>query len=320
MRYRKLGKTGPEVSVIGFGCWGIGGNAGGAVAYGAVDDVVSRAALRRARERGITFFDTSDLYGFGHSEEVLGEALAGERSKVVLETKVGMIEGGKRQDFSREHILRSIDGSLARLKTDRADLYLLHNPSLADLESKGDPLGVLEELRAQKRVRAAGVSLRSPEDGLAIVGRFPVSCVQINFNLTDQRAMENGLFAKCAKNGVVVVVRTPLVGGFLTGKYADAKAFGEFDQRRRWSQAQVDRWNEAGEIFRAIMAKHPEDTPAQFALRFCLSFPEVSTVIPGMLTPEQVDENAAAGDGEPLPRAELDAILETYKSVEFFVK
>ncbi|MFH1618868.1 MAG: aldo/keto reductase [bacterium] len=320
MNYRPLGRTGLKVSVIGFGAWGIGGNAGGAVAYGPTDDGESARAVERAVQRGVTLFDTADLYGYGHSEELLGEVLAPRRPDVVIATKVGMIEGGSRQDFSRRHIMESVTASLRRLRTDYLDIYQLHNPPREVLECRECPLDVMEELRGQKVVRAVGISLRAPEDGRDIVDRFPVGCIQVNFNMSDQRSAESGLFARCAEKGVGIIVRTPLAGGFLTGRYSDPTAFGEFDQRRRWSKAQVRRWNQAGKFFAAVMARHPEDTPSQFALRYCLSFPQTSTAIPGMLTAAHVDENTAAGERQGLDESELADISRVYRSVEFFVK
>ncbi|MBI3548535.1 MAG: aldo/keto reductase [Elusimicrobia bacterium] len=320
MKYRPLGKSGLQVSAVGFGTWGIGGNSGGAVAYGPTDDAESKKALRRALERGVTFYDTSDLYGYGHSEELLGEAFSGERSKVVIATKVGMIEGGKKQDFSRGHMLKSVEASLKRLRTDYIDLYLLHNPPSDILEGPESPLRVMEELKAKGTIRAFGVSLRSPEDGLIVAQKHAVACVQANFNLADQRASESGLFDRCAEKGIGIVVRTPLVGGFLTGRYAPTTSFGEFDQRKRWSPAQIERWNQSKEFFAEVMAKHPEDSQTQFALRFCLSYPQVSTVIPGMLTSAHVDENTEAGDRSPLDPADVAKVYDKYKSVEFFVK
>ncbi len=320
MNYRSLGATGIKVSAVGYGCWGIGGNAGGAVAYGPTRDEDSIQALERALELGVNFFDTADLYGYGHSEELLGRVLAPRRERVVIATKVGLIEGGRGYDFSRKHILETLTASLRRLRSDYIDLYQLHNPSLETLDGRDSPLGVMEELLAQGKIRAFGVSLRSPEDGLAVVGHFPVGCVQVNFNLTDQRAVEQGLFKLCAEKNVGVIVRSPLVAGFLTGRYTGTKSFGEFDQRRSWSAEQIRRWNQAEDFFAVIMARYPEDTPAQFALRFCLSFPGVSAAIPGMLTAAHVEENVVAGGYCGLAEEDIALLFQKYKSVEFFVK
>jgi aryl-alcohol dehydrogenase-like predicted oxidoreductase len=318
MRYRTLGSTGIRVSEIGFGAWGIGGNAGGAVAYGPTRDDDSRRAVRGALDAGITFFDTADFYGFGHSEEVLGSALDGVRARAVIATKVGMIDASGRQDFSTEHIEGALERSLERLRTDYVDLYQLHSPPL-DLLRDGRVLVCMERLRARGTVRAIGVSVRSPDDGLAAVREIGAQCLQVNFNLLDQRARENGLFELCAERGVGVIVRTPLCFGFLTGHYAANDAFSTSDHRNRWDPAQREKWAGAYRLFTSALQAPVEQTPAQFALRYCLSFPAVSAVIPGMLTIEHVSENAKASELGALLEPERAAIGHIYKQHEFFL-
>ena len=157
MKYRKLGQTGIEISEIGFGAWGIGGNAGGAAGYGATDDRESKAALRRSFELGVTFYDTSDLYGFGHSESLIGEVFKGAREKVVMATKVGFHSPHEPQDFSSAHLRRSLEASLKRLQTDYLDLYQLHNPPVELLEREEEILKTLEAMKREGKIRAFGI-------------------------------------------------------------------------------------------------------------------------------------------------------------------
>jgi aryl-alcohol dehydrogenase-like predicted oxidoreductase len=315
MRYRPLGQSGLTVSEIGFGTWGLGGTRHGAVAYGPTDDAESLRALRRAFDLGVTFYDTSDLYGFGHSEELLGQAFASVRSEVVLTTKAGFLDAAT-QNFSPAHLESALTASLRRLRTDRADVYLLHSPPLDLLRADDAGVRWLTDLKRRGLARAVGLSVRSPEDGLAALVEFDLDCLEVNFNLTDQRARENGLLEACEDRGVGVIVRTPLCFGFLTGAYAEG-TFAAGDHRGRWSAAQRRRWHDAHALFGGDSAA---STPVQLALRFCLSYPGVSTLIPGMLNCEQVEENVAAGGPGPLPTVERERMEALYRAQDFFLQ
>jgi len=315
---RPLGNTGLRASEIGFGAWGIGGNVGGAVAYGPTDDRASEAALRRAVELGVNFFDTAAFYGCGHSEELLGRTLARVRDQVILATKVGIVDPTGRQDFSPEHLRGSLEGSLRRLGTDRVELYQLHSPPIAALTDDERIVSTMESLVRQGKARAWGISARSPDEALQAVELWPVACVQANLNLLDQRALENGLLDLCVTRGVGFVGRTPLCFGFLTGRYEDIQ-FEADDHRRRWPPEQIRRWGDAWRLFAARLIERQAQTPAQLALRFCLSHPGVSTVIPGMLTIEHVEENVGAARWGALAEADLRTIAEIYGANTFFV-
>jgi aryl-alcohol dehydrogenase-like predicted oxidoreductase len=320
MRYRSLGSTGLRVSEIGFGTWGLGGNAQGAMAYGPTDDKDSIRALRAAFDAGVNFFDTADLYGFGHSERVVGEALREVRSRALIASKVGMLDAKGAQDFSPAYMRQSLERSLERLGTDYIDLYQLHSPPVDLLLRDGRILGELERFRGEGKIRAYGVSARSPEEAVAAVKQLGVGCVQVNFNLVDQRALETGLFDLCVAKGAGVIARTPLCFGFLTGQYSSATRFDQYDHRNRWSEAQRERWSSALGLFVDKIARQPGQTPAQFALRFCLSFPAVATAIPGMLTETHVADNTRASDLGPLPQAECADIVSVYRDNSFFVE
>ncbi|HXG12145.1 MAG TPA: aldo/keto reductase [Gemmataceae bacterium] len=318
MRYRRLQRAGLDASEIGFGTWGLGGSHGGAVAYGPTDDRESLRALRRAWELGVTFYDTADLYGHGHSEVLLGQALAEVRGRAVIATKAGFLNAEGAQDFAPRHLTAALEGSLRRLGTEYVDLFLLHSPPLDSLRSDPGPLRWLEDVKRSGRARAIGISVRSPDDGLTVVRECALDAIQVNFNLADQRAARNGLLDLCAERGVGVIVRTPLCFGFLTGAFADPAGFDSSDHRSRWPAEQRARWHQAAEVFARFRADGGQ-TPAQFALRFCLSYPAVWTVIPGMLTAAQVEENVRASDLGPLTAAELKQVEEVYDEREFFL-
>ena len=314
MNTRPLGRTGLHVSEIGFGTWGLGGTA-----YGSADDCESLRALQHALDTGITFYDTADLYGSGRSETLLGQAFAGARDRVVVATKAGIVSASGEQDFSPAHLRDALTASLERLCTDYADVFLLHDPPIALLEQQPGVIRLLETLQRDGRIRAWGVSVRSPDNALVAVTRFGAPVIEVNFNLADQRARQNGLLDLCANRQAGCIIRTPLCFGFLTGQFAADTAFGPADHRRRWSHEQRQRWADAGRAFSAAVTPVAGQTPAQVALRFCLSYPGVSTAIPGMLTASHVDDNAGASCLGPLSLEERRRIEELYEQHRFFL-
>lgn len=319
MNYRALGDTGLRVSEIGFGTWGLGGDSGGSIAYGPVDDATSRAALRCALEKGVNFYDTSDLYGFGHSEEILGKTFSTCRDQVIIASKGGFVDA-ERQDFSVPHLRRAVEESLRRLRTDYIDLYQFHSPAVSVLREQPDALSLMNELKAAGKIRAWGFSARSPDEARIAVEEFSAPVVQVNFNLVDQRAKSGGLFDLCQSRKIGIIIRTPLCFGFLSDPGVTQQEFDPADHRRRWSPEQCRRWAEAGSEFSAAFLPVPDQTPARMALRYCLSYPCVSTVIPGMLTPQHVEDNVGASRlGAPTP-VELERIERLYESRTYFVK
>lgn len=317
MKYRELGKTGIKVSEIGFGTWGIGGNFGGAIAYGATSDEESKLALRRAFDLGVNFYDTSDIYGFGHSEELIGESLKDFRSNIIIASKVGFLNFDGLQDFSSKHIRKAIEASLKRLRTDYIDVYQLHSPSIDLLKNDETILSILKSLKQEGKIRAIGVSVRSPDDGVVAASQFDFEAIQVNFNLVDQRALENGLMDICEREKIGVIIRTPLCFGFLSGKHTAADQFDPQDHRGKWNHRQIEKWANAYKIFIEKFAHAKQSTNAQIALRFCLSYSGVSTVIPGMLTREQVEENVASSQIGALNSTDLQSVVATYKKNYF---
>jgi aryl-alcohol dehydrogenase-like predicted oxidoreductase len=321
MNYRSLGKSGLQVSEVGFGCWGIGGIAPGTKSYGPVPDEQSVRALAQARDLGINFFDTSDLYGLGHSEEILARAFGNGRAKVLIASKSGVVldgSGRQVQDFSPGHIRDALTASLRRLQTDYLDLYQLHDPSIDALRHDPRPIEVLEMLQREGQIRAWGISARSPADGLIAVKEFHAPAVQVNFNLIDQRALEIGLLELCAAQGVGVIARTPLCFGFLTGNYTADTKFDPADHRAGWPREQLALWAAAPQLFRAAIKPPAEHTPGQLALRYCLSYAEISTVIPGIMHEQEARENAAVSAWGPLTDAQRQAAEKVYRQHTFF--
>ncbi|MBI2278858.1 MAG: aldo/keto reductase [Candidatus Brennerbacteria bacterium] len=318
MNYRTLGATGISVSEIGFGTWGIGGLTEGATSYGETDDAVSLRALARALELGMNFYDTSNIYGHeGHAEALLGEAFGNQRERVVLATKVGCVKHGGPYDVSPSYIRSCLEASLRRLKTDYVDVYQLHSVPLELVRETPECFATLRELKKEGKIRAIGYSVKNPSDAKTAIEEFGVDVVQLNFNMMDQRALTEGIFDVARVRGVGIIVRTPFAFGFLTGKVTDTQ-FDSRDHRSVWSPAQLARWRESPNVFSPVNDKGIY-TPAQFALKFCVAFPEVSTVVAGMLTETQAEENATASDLPPLTAAQLAAIRKIREVNTFFV-
>ncbi len=315
MQYRRLGTTGIEVSEIGQGTWGLGGDA-----YGPVDERTSVAVLERAFAAGVNFFDTSDLYGNGRSELLLAKTFKGRRDRIVIATKGGMLPHRgfhMPQDFSPGHLAGSLEASLRRLQTDYVDVYQLHSPPREVLDRQ-EVFKLLEDFQRQGKVRTFGISARSPDDALYAVKKYAIAVVQVNFNLLDLRAVDNGLFAAAARK-TGIIVRTPLVFGFLSDSLKADQGFAPNDHRANWPPDQRRRWVDARGRFSFLWHKTGR-TQIQAALRFILDFEAVSTTIPGMLTCGQVDEDVQASGLAPLSEAEHERIRMIYHENDFYDK
>jgi len=282
------------VSEMGFGAFGISGARFGD-SYGPTDDGESVLAIHRAIDRGCTFFDTADAYGKGHSESLIGAALQARGTKeIVVATKGGChLDQDGCQDFSLEYLERAVEASLRRLRRERIDLYQLHNPPIGLLRD-GTVFETLAALRVSGKVRYAGVSVHTVEEGLECL-RYPVcSSIQIVHNMFS--LVRNGepfdeLFGAATAKGVGIIAREPLANGYLAGRAADAP-IGPGDVRAELS---ADARRVRASLARLIHGGVQQaPTPAQIALRFVLDNPYVSTTIVGVKTTPQVDENFAA--------------------------
>jgi aryl-alcohol dehydrogenase-like predicted oxidoreductase len=311
MHYRTLGKTNLKVSEIGFGAWAIGGPAGASgtpLGWGRTNDDESLAAIRRARELGVTFFDTADSYGFGRSESLLGIVLSRRRSEVVIATKVGVArdaDGKLRKDFSRQHIQHAVDGSLKRLRTDYIDLYQLHNPTLEELR-RDDIQEAMDRLQEVGKIRFWGVSITTPEEGIEIIRNNWGYALQVLYNALNQ-APAAELFPLAKEKGYGIIARVPLASGLLSGKFRPDTIFATDDVRQNFLTPKrleevLPRVDEAKSIIggtaRAL---------AEGALRFVLADDAVSTTIPGMRNVRQVEMNAAA-DEVRIPQEVVDKL------------
>ena len=302
MRYRKLGETGLTVSEIGFGAWGIGGATSGPTSYGRTDDNASMASLEAARDQGINFFDTANVYGNGHSEQLIGRAFRNCRESVVIATKAGMRDYVSAPDFSVPALRQSVEGSLARLKTDYLDLLQLHNPTVHELKASMGAYHELDRLKKTGRVRAIGVSAKSPQDALALLREYPFEAVQVNFNMLDIRLLQSGLLERLLALRVGLIARTPLAFGFLGGSLTGDEHFAPDDHRSRWPREQLRLWAQGARDLFGCCDESGATPSSQIALRFCLSYAAVSTTIPGMLSVNEVAANAAASDAGVLSR------------------
>lgn len=312
---RRLGPDGPEVSAIGFGAWAIGGPAsrdGRPIGWGEVDDDESVTAVHAALDAGITFFDTANVYGAGHSERVLARALAGRRDDVLIATKFGnLIDEQKREAVGRsvapDSIREQCDGSLTRLDTDRIDLYQLHIGDLP-LEQVDGVLEVLEELVAAGKIRSYGWSTDDPERAEAFTKGPHCAAIQQSFSIVNGNA---DTLALCERHGLASIVRGPLSMGLLTGKMSRDTTFADNDTRRfgfDWS-GEHGRRLEALEKIRDILTEDGR-TLAQGALGWLLARSEAFVPIPGIRTVEQARDNAGVLQSGPLSADQMTRIAE----------
>ncbi len=303
MQYRTLGRTGIRISEIGLGTWGMGGTR-----YGRADDAESRRALRRALDLGINHIDTAPLYGNGRSEEVIGAALAGRRHEAVLATKVGMFPGGRQNfDYSGAAVMREVEHSLRRLRTDYIDIYFLHSPD--DALYRDDGLAALVRLKEQGKIRAAGFSVMSVDEGIPLAMRLieqgDVDVIQQAFRLLYTLPAQE-LFPLAQARNVGVVARENFYFGFLTGAITRETIFDDHDDRRKFRADFIDAVLSRVEKLRFLTA---ERTMTQAALQFVLATPGVHGVIPGAMTVAEVEDNVRASAGQPITAAEMAQIM-----------
>lgn len=301
MRYRSLGTTGFQVSEIGFGGWSIGGRD-----YGPTYDRESVAAIRRALELGVTFFDTADMYGHGRSERLFGEVLSGLAGKVVIATKGGYdVARGMVKDFSRAHLESAVHASLKRLRIEAIDLYQLHNPSV-DWLKRDEVFEITEGFQRRGLIRHYGVSVSDAESARLVMARGTAATLQLVHNLLRPQILAE-VGPMIERTGIGVIVRTPIEYGMLSGKYTIGAHFHATDHRAtRWTPEQFAALLRRVDSFR-FLVRGKIASLSEAAVRYVLTSPLVSTVIPGIKTPGQIEEFARASDppylsGEDLAR------------------
>lgn len=303
MKYRALGRTGIEISEIGYGAWGIGGKL-----WRGNDDDESRVSLRRAIELGLNFVDTALAYGDGHSERLVGEIVRETHGKVWVATKIppknlrwpavpGVAIG---EVFPYDYIVGSTETSLRNLAAETIDLQQFHvwNPEWIDQE---EWRRAIEDLKKSGKVRSFGISINDyqPDSALEIIRTGLIDTVQVIYNIFDQTP-ETNLFPLCIERGIGVLARVPLDEGALTGAISATSEFEPEDFRGRYFRG--DRKQQVVEHVEALKKdlEGVDGTLAEIALRYCLSALAVSTVIPGMRKTRNVESSCGVSQRGPL--------------------
>src|SRR6202790_850665 len=279
MNYRTLGRTGWHVSEIGFGSWGIGGD------WGPTDDKASLAALHKAIDLGVNFIDTADVYGDGHSEQLIAQVRKARSEQLIVATKAGRrLNPHTAPGYNRQNLTSFVERSLRNLETETLDLLQLHSapPEVYDMP---EVFGILDDLTRQGKIRFYGVSVESVDEALRAITHPNVQSVQLIFNMFRHKPAEQ-FFAVARERRVGILARVPLASGMLTGKFGPQSQFasndhrnynrhGEsFDQGETFSGVDYDSGLQAVEQLRPLVP--PGASMAQFALRWILMFPEVT--------------------------------------------
>ncbi len=324
MRYRKFGNSDLIASEVGFGVWTVG-----TPMWGIKDEAVGIRLLERAFDLGITFFDTADVYGDGLGETILAKALGGKRDRVVYSTKFGYdfyshpgVQPGQRerpQNWTPTFVRRACEESLRRLDTDRIDVYQLHNPRIDTLR-RDDLIGELERLKAEGKVVCYGatlgpaIDLRQVEEGRACIERGMIT--QIIFNLLEQQ-IGSPLIPLASARGVGLMARVPHSSGLLEGRYSRETTFAKNDHRhfRVNTDERKKAWLDLGlkKVERLRFLTEGKDrTMAQAAIRWILSEPCFTTVLPNVYEEKQLEEFAMASDVAELTPEEIEEVRALY--------
>lgn len=315
MNYRKFGRIGWDVSEIAFGTWAAGGE------WGAVDDEQSIAAMKRALDLGVNFFDTADVYGDGRSERLLRRLRSETKTPFHIATKAGRrLRPHTAAGYNRKNLAEFIDRSLENLGIDSLELVQLHCPP-TDTYYRPETFAALDDLVRAGKIQHYGVSVERVEEGLKAL-EFPhVESIQIIFNMFRQRPAERFL-AEAGRRGVATIVRVPLASGMLTGKLTADSTFAPSDHRKFNRHGEVF---DVGETFAGVpyeIGLQAVDelkrlvpggaTLARMALRWILMFDGVSTIIPGGKNPRQVEDNCLAGALPALSAEQMRAVRSVY--------
>jgi len=304
MRYRRLGRTGFHVSEIGYGAWGIGGTQ-----WLGADDRESRLALRHAIDLGLNFIDTALAYGEGHSEELVGDVVREADHKIYVASKVppkNQLWPARpgipiAEVFPYDHIMQSTERSLKNLKLDTIDLQQLHVWN-QEWIAREEWQRAFEDIKRTGKARAVGISINDhqPDTALEIIKTGLIDSVQVIYNIFDQ-SPEKHLFPLALERDIGVIARVPLDEGALTGKIDQFTQFEPTEFRAKYFQG--DRKKQVAEHVAAIQRdlELHDGTMPEVALRFCISHPAVSSVIPGMRTRANVDFNCSISGKGPLP-------------------
>lgn len=315
MQYCELGRTGLNVSTVSFGAWAIGGT------WGDVRDDESLAALNRALDLGVNFFDTADGYGDGHSEKLLGELRKERSEKFYIATKIGRrLNPHIASGYNKENLTSFVERSLKNLDMEALDLLQLHCPP-TEVYYMPEVFDILDDMVKDGKIRHYGVSVEKVEEALKAIEYPNVKTVQIIFNIFRQRPLDL-FFHEAQKRKVGILARVPLSSGMLTGKMTPKSSFqvddhrqfnrhGEsFDRGETFSGLDYETGLQAVDELRTLV---PADmTLTQMALRWILMSPAVTCAIPGAKRPTQVEENVRAADQPSLSDEAMRQIREIY--------
>jgi aryl-alcohol dehydrogenase-like predicted oxidoreductase len=315
MNYRELGNTGMKISEVSFGTWAIGGS------WGKTNDEESLRALHYAIEKGVNFFDTADVYGDGHSEELLAKATKGKEDEIYIATKFcRMGDIHSESTYSYDSVRTYCEASLKRLNREAIDLYQIHCPPIEILKD-GKVFEVLDQLQQEGKIKHYGVSVETVEEGLLCLENPNVKALQVIFNLFRQKPLET-LLPEAKKRNTGILVRLPLASGLLTGKFTSDHQFEAEDHRS---------FNENGEAFNVgetfaglgfqkgvelsnqlTWIKNGRESMATAALRWILDQEEITCMIPGFKNEKQIVENLKALDEKPFSKEEKEKLEDFY--------
>jgi aryl-alcohol dehydrogenase-like predicted oxidoreductase len=301
MRYTTFGRTGLSVSRLSMGCNRLGDPG--------VDPAQWPPIVQKALDLGITFFDSSENYNEGRSEAILGEVISQHDGPTVIATKGGFSSGPSIiRDFSAESITRAARASLDRLRRESIELYMLHSPTVAQLETDTWPDAV-KALKDEGTIRYFGISTSDHASGIRTI-ELGADFLQIEYDLLDPSA-EDELMPLARQHDIGIMIRTPLARGLLSGKF---KAGQAIPAEQQWRRPTGDRLQlRLGRIEQLRFLEREGQTLAQAALRWLLAQPGVHCVIPGARTVEQLEANVGAIDGDLTP-AELAHVKELHRS------
>ena len=303
LKKRTLGKSNLEITELGVGLWAIGGDQ-----WGATDDQISLSMIDAALDAGVNFFDTADVYGDGHSEELLGQAMQGRRDKFVVATKIGWRnydgERGRSAYDTIDKLIAGVESNLKRLQIETIDLLQCHidyrDPTMEIF------VAGFQKLQEQGKIRAYGVSTSDFEYLKAFNADGGCATLQIDYSILN-RTPEAEIFPYCQENEIGVIVRGALSMGILTGKFKADSQFDEDDWRRRWLDNPEEHQTFLQDLEKVDQLRPlaQNRTLAQLALKFTLAHPAVSVTIPGAKTSQQLLENIQAAALKDLTAEEM---------------
>lgn len=317
MNYRQIGSTDLKVSELSFGTWAIGG------AWGSTNDEESLRALKHAMDHGVNFFDTADVYGDGHAEELLKKATKGKHEEIHIATKFARAgDINDPQTYSMDSVAKYAEDSLKRLGREQIDLFQIHCPPI-DILKDGQVFEVLDRLKEQGKIRYYGVSVETVEEGLLCLENPNVSSLQVIFNLFRQKPIAE-LFPQAVEKNVGILARVPLASGLLTGKFKPNAQFEEDDHRNfnrdgaafnvgeTFAGLEFNKGVELSDKLEWIAQGRGNRTQA--ALKWILQHDAISAVIPGFKTTAQVEDNLQALKAVPYSQEEMEKLSQFYKN------